>query len=179
MRWFILLALLPLPALAETCPAMDIAARDARLAPLYAELKATKGELEAQAPSAAIWDVWKRAPDAKAQAMLDVGVDRLRVFDFDGSIAALTQLTEYCPDYPEGWNQRAFAKYLSGDFEGALLDLEVTLNLMPNHFAAIAGKGLTFLRMGRTKLGHEALREALEFHPWLSERRFLPPEEKI
>lgn len=174
-----LLFLLPLPALAETCPSLDAASRDAALAPHYSALKASKNEREAFVPSDAIWEIWKKAPDAKAQAMLDVGVNQIRAGGFAGAQAALEDLVDYCPNYAEGWNQLAFAKFLAGDLEGALGDLETTLELLPNHFAAIAGKGLTLIRMGRTELGQNALRDALEFHPWMNERHLLPPEEKI
>lgn len=181
MRTLILVTLLalPLPALAETCPPLDAASRDAALAPHYTALKASKSESEAFLPSDAIWDVWKKAPDAKAQAMLDVGIEQIRTGGFPGAQAALEELVAYCPNYAEGWNQLAFAKFLAGDLEGALTDLERTLDLLPNHFAAIAGKGLTLIRMGRTDLGHNALREALEYHPWMNERHLLPPDEKI
>lgn len=181
MRFLVFLSLfaLPLPALAETCPPQDVASRDAALAPHYTALKASRSESEAYLPSDAIWDIWKKAPDGKSQAMLDVGVEQIRAGAFPGAQAALEELVAYCPSYPEGWNQLAFAKFLAGDLEGALTDLETTLELLPNHFAAIAGKGLTLIRMGRTDLGHNALRAALEFHPWMNERHLLPPDEKI
>ncbi|MEM9140968.1 MAG: hypothetical protein AAGB15_14170, partial [Pseudomonadota bacterium] len=60
-----------------------------------------------------------------------------------------------------------------------LADLDRTIALRPDHFAAIAGRGLTLLRMGRTELGFNALRAALKLHPWMSERHLLPPSEKI
>ena len=172
-------AVIALPAQATACPIQDSDARAVELAPHYAALQDAKSQAEAQPHSNAIWDVWRRAPDAKAQRLLDDGVQRIRSSDFGGAQQQLTELTEYCPDYAEGWNQLAFAKFLDNDLEGALQDLEHTLELLPNHFAAIAGKGLTLLRQGRTKLGHNALRDALDYHPWMNERRLLPPEEKI
>lgn len=181
MRNLVLLSLLalPLPALAETCPPQDAASRAAALAPHFSALKASKSEAEAYLPNDEIWKIWKKAPDAKAQAMLDVGIQQIRGGSFTGAQAALEELTTYCPAYAEGWNQLAFAKFLSGDLDGALTDLDKTLELLPNHFAAIAGRGLTLIRMGREELGFNALRDALEYHPWMNERHLLPPEEKI
>ena len=175
----ILLAVLPASAWADTCPPLDTGARQAALAPHYKALKASKNERGAAGPNDEIWKIWKQAPDAKAQAMLDVGIGQIRAADYAGAQAALEDLVAYCPAYAEGWNQLAFAKFLAGDLDGALADLEITLELLPNHYAALAGRGLTLMRMGRPELAHNALREALEYHPWMHERHMLPAEEKI
>ena len=36
---------------------------------------------------------------------------------------ALDRLVEYCPNYAEGYNQRAFVSFLRQDFEAALVEL--------------------------------------------------------
>ncbi|MEM9140851.1 MAG: hypothetical protein AAGB15_13580 [Pseudomonadota bacterium] len=179
MRSFLIfLATLLCTATAWACPAQD-PAQEAALDPLYAQLRVAGSELQAQPLLGQIWGIWKTAPDDRAQDLLDKGVGRLRVSDYGASKDLLSELTEYCPNYAEGWNQLAFAKYLSNDLDGALADLDRTIALRPDHFAAIAGRGLTLLRMGRTELGFNALRTALKLHPWMSERHLLPPSEKI
>ena len=94
-------------------------------------------------------------------------------FDFLGARDALDALVEYCPQYAEGYNQRAFASFLRRDYAAALVDLDKTLEIMPNHIAAMSGRGLTLLGMGRTEEGQEALRNALRLNPWLAERSLI------
>jgi Flp pilus assembly protein TadD len=82
-------------------------------------------------------------------------------------------LVEYCPDYAEGYNQRAFASFLRRDYNAALVDLNKALEIMPNHIAALSGKGMTLMGMGRNEEGQEALRGALALNPWLAERALI------
>jgi Flp pilus assembly protein TadD len=87
----------------------------------------------------------------------------------------LNELVSYCPHWAEGWNQRAFVHFLREDYDAALADLEITLELSPRHVAALSGKGLTLMRMGREDEGDKVLREAVALHPWLPERGLLDP----
>ncbi len=99
------------------------------------------------------------------------------MYDFDGAETILTALTKYCPDYAEGWNQRAFARFLRQDYNGALTDLDEALRLSPDHIAARSGKALTLMGLGRMDEAQGVLRDALALNPWLPERRFLIEEE--
>ncbi len=123
----------------------------------------------------------KLAPDAAAQEMLDAGIALIRAADYAAATAMLDGLVTYCPDYAEGYNQRAFASFLSGDYGAALDDLDRALALSPNHVAALSGKALTLLGLGRVPEGQAVLRDALRLNPWLSERALLvePPGEEL
>lgn len=169
---FFCLAATPLTAMA--CPP----APDHRLktAEIIAALQNSSPQ-EAPAYSSALWLLWRDAPDAKAQAMLDLGIGFIGRQDFEQAKFVLTQLVEYCPEYAEGYNQRAFAAFLARDFEGALVDLDRAIALNPVHIAAISGKGLTLLGLGRDEEAYQTIRDALQLNPWLSERRFLPKDD--
>ena len=93
--------------------------------------------------------------------------------DFRGARDTLDDLVAYCPMYVEGYNQRAFANYLRQDFSAALVDLDIAIEMMPNHIAAISGRGLTLMGMGRHAEAQEALKHALTLNPWLSERALI------
>ncbi|MEM7684586.1 MAG: hypothetical protein AAF293_07145 [Pseudomonadota bacterium] len=170
--------LMPAHALAEGCadvgPPLSV-----REKPLFDNLTATTSQIDGETKARAIWQLWHTAPDPQAQELLDRGVRRIRSADFAEAQRILSDLITYCPDYAEGWNQRAFARFLDGDLEGSLEDLDKTLQLEPKHFAAMAGRGLTLLRQGRELLAHQALRDAVAIYPWLTERRLLPPDQKI
>jgi Tfp pilus assembly protein PilF len=105
-------------------------------------------------------------------------MERRAAYDFARALAFFDELVGYCPDYAEGWNQRAFVHFLNGDHALALEDLEIALSLSPGHIAAKAGLALTLMNLGRTEAGQSVLREALALNPWLPERGMLLPEAK-
>jgi len=159
------------PALSQTCP--PAADHSARLAEIIAQLGTSQGPGEAQVLTQELWSLWTDAPDEVAQAMLDDGMARRSIYDFLGAREILGRLIDYCPDYAEGYNQRAFASYLARDFEAALVDLDRALNLVPNHVAALSGKALTLMGLGRNEEAQAVLRAAVEMNPWLQERALL------
>ncbi|WP_339933033.1 tetratricopeptide repeat protein [Yoonia sp. 208BN28-4] len=151
------------------------------LATIYTELNGPDGQFRNRQLSAQLWEIWTDAPDAKAQALLDEGMRKREGFDLAGASETLDELIAYCPDYAEGYNQRAFANFLRQDFDAALVDLDRALELLPNHVAALSGKGLTLMGLGRTEEAQEALRAAVALNPWLSERSLIiePPGQDI
>jgi tetratricopeptide (TPR) repeat protein len=167
------------PVFAENCPAAPD--HTTRLAEIIVELNAVPNASAAGPLSQELWTLWTDAPDEKAQALLDRGMQQREGYDFLGARDTLDQLIEYCPDYAEGYNQRAFASFLRQDFNAALFDLERALEIIPNHVAAMAGKGLTLTGLGRNEEAQEALRAAIALNPWLSERSLItePPGEDI
>ncbi|MDX8347501.1 hypothetical protein SLH49_05825 [Cognatiyoonia sp. IB215446] len=171
MKWFIALLFTAPAALAEICP--PVADRSDELAGIYADLARSQSEAEAQPLNAQLWEIWTDAPDARAQDLLDEGMQRRAGFDFLGARDVLDELVAYCPDYAEGYNQRAFANYLRQDFAAALVDLDRTLEINPRHIGALSGKALTLMGLGRQDDAQVALREALALNPWLGERALL------
>ena len=178
MRYLILLCLLAGPVAAQDAcpPAPDhAAARDDILRRLAVARDATEARFLADE----LWVIWLDAPDAAAQDMLDRGMARRDSFDFEGAWDILDGLVEYCPDYAEGWNQRAFASFLREDYAAALNDLDRAIEIDPRHVAALSGRALTLIGMGRDAEGQQALREALRLNPWLSERALLTGEPEV
>ena len=171
MKWMIALCTISAPAFAQTCP--PVTDHSARTAEIVVELGQARGEGDARVLTQELWEIWTDAPDEIAQAMLDEGMSRRVSYDFLGAREAFDRLVEYCPDYAEGYNQRAFANYLSQNFEAALVDLERTLEIVPNHIAALSGKALTLMGLGRNEEAQAALRAAVEMNPWLQERALL------
>ncbi len=172
MRHLILSAVLSagvaIPAFAETCPpAPDHAAR---LGELIAQIQQAETEIAAREISNQMWELWADAPDEAAQTVLDQGMSRRNAWDLLGALREFDRLVAYCPDYAEGYNQRAFVNFLRQDFESALTDLDRALELSPNHIAAMSGRALTLMGLQRMEEARVALAEALELNPWLPER---------
>jgi len=86
---------------------------------------------------------------------------------------------DYCPAYAEGYNQRAFVNFLRQNFAPALEDLDRALALSPRHIAALSGKALTLMGLGRDAEAQDVLRSALELNPWLNERHLLKGDQPV
>ncbi len=171
MRWIAFLCLVATPALADECP--TVPDHSERLSEIVTELGLASSEGDARVLTQELWSLWTDAPDVRAQALLDEGMARRSSYDFLGARNVLGRLIAYCPDYAEGYNQRAFASFLGQDFEAALADLDRTLEIMPDHIAALSGKALTLMGLGRNEEAQEVLRTAVEMNPWLQERALL------
>ena len=55
------------------------------------------------------------------------------------AIDQFTRVIEAIPQFAEGWNRRATAYFIVGDFEASLRDIQQTLALEPRHFGALSG----------------------------------------
>ncbi|MEL6931473.1 MAG: hypothetical protein AAGK67_14450 [Pseudomonadota bacterium] len=164
------------PALANACPAPPDHSEE--LTKLLQAVQAAPTEFDGRQISLEMWKLWADAPDEKAQDLLDEGMSRRASFDYDGAVKALDALVIYCPDYAEGYNQRAFVNFLREEYEAALPDLDRAISLSPRHVAAIAGQALTLAALGRNGEAATKLRMALALNPWLTERHMLPQLEK-
>ena len=170
MKTAVLLTLIAAPALAD-CPAgTDYSAE---IVELVENMRQAPSEASARGYSARMWEIWLDAPDELAQAMLDDGLALNHMGDRASSRIRLSELVDYCPDYAEGYNQRAFAAFLQGDYDAALIDLDAAIALQPVHLGALTGKAMTLIALGREEEAQVVLRTALDLNPWLAERALL------
>lgn len=176
MRSLFALAVMVGPVFTSTAVAQECSAAPdvaAELEQLFVQAQGAQDVRQGQAASDAMWKVWLRAPDEAAQAVLDRGMAARSSYNFVEAYAQFTRLTEYCPDYAEGWNQRAYISFLREDYAGALTDLDRALVLQPRHVAAQSGRGLTLMHLGRTAQARAQMLEAVANNPWLSEKALL------
>ncbi|WP_294624308.1 tetratricopeptide repeat protein [uncultured Roseovarius sp.] len=130
-------------------------------------------EAAGRALSNRMWELWSDAPDAHAQDLLESGMSRREIYDFDAAMKAFDALVTYCPDYAEGYNQRGFIHFLREEFDKALPELDAALERQPRHVAARTGRALTLMALGRNAEAALELRTALDLNPWLGERHLL------
>ena len=179
MRTLVLLSTLAAgPALAECPAAPNIIDAESEI---FAQIQSAETEMAARGLSNGLWELWTQAPDEPAQALLDRGMNARASYNFVEATDALDRLVDYCPDYAEGYNQRAFVAFLRQDFEAALVDLDRAIALSPRHTGALSGKALTLMGLGRNDEAQVVLREAVDLNPWLGERHLLtdPPGEEL
>lgn len=176
MRYTLLALVVAGPAFATACPEPPDHAK--ALSDLITQAREAENDRTGRALSNKMWELWADAPDAKSQELLDEAMSRRESYDYDGAMKAADALVEYCPDYAEGYNQRAFIHYLRQDYQAALPDLKRTVELSPRHVAALAGQALTLAALGRKAEAALSLRAALDLNPWLNERHLLPQLEQ-
>jgi len=173
MRLILAILLLPLAAQAQDAVCPDAPDNSARKAEIMQSLSIARDQTEAGFLSDQLWRIWTAAPDAEAQRLLDLGMALRREYNLAGSRDMLSALVAYCPDYAEGYNQRAFSAFLAQDYADALSDLNAALAITPDHVAALSGKALTLIGLARDDEAQVVLREAVRLNPWLGERVLL------
>ena len=97
--------------------------------------------------------------------LLKRGEDALDGGDAQAAIEHLTALTDHAPDFAEGWNARATAYFLAGQYGPSLSDIARTLALEPRHWGALAGLGAILDEMGNPEGALAAFRRSYALHP--------------
>ncbi len=156
------------PAWSEPCPAAPD--HSDALAALIQQAQAAQNESDARQIGMRMWELWADAPNEQAQTVLDRGMSMRSGYDYAGALAEFDTLVDYCPEFAEGYNQRAFVNYLRQDYAAALVDLDRAISLSPNHIAARSGRALTLYGLHRTDEARQALAGALALNPWIPER---------
>ena len=113
---------------------------------LFTRLREASAPTEIEALQNGIWQLWLTTGDQLLDKYLESGMRALAAEDYSQAIADFTTLIELRPTYAEGWNKRATAYYLRGEYRASLLDIQETLRHEPRHFGALSGWA-TMLRM--------------------------------
>jgi tetratricopeptide (TPR) repeat protein len=155
----------------------DVPLPDRVESPLLQQLAAATTEAQGRQLESQLWEYWfNQSPTTRARELLDAGRQRRESYDYAGAEQQLDTLVATAPDYAEGYNQRAFVRFLREDFEGALADLEVTLQMKPWHFGALSGMYHVLRIQNRPGAAFDVLRSAVAIHPWIQERGALPED---
>jgi tetratricopeptide (TPR) repeat protein len=158
-------ALLVLIAGLAFAHAADADQRDPSLPPLFNDLKTATSADQAGAVEDHIWQIWTASGDPVIDKLMSASDAAAANHDFPAAIQDLDQVTVAKPDFAEGWNKRATVYYLMGNYQQALSDIDRTLMLEPRHFGALAGLGLTNLKLGRDEAAVDAFRRVLSIDP--------------
>ncbi|WP_347310611.1 tetratricopeptide repeat protein [Defluviimonas sp. SAOS-178_SWC] len=131
---------------------------------LYAEL-ADPNNPEWQRAQADILREWSKSGSASMDLLLKRGREAMDAGDLVAAIEHFTALTDHAPDFAEGWNARATAYFLAGQFGPSVADIERTLALNVHHFGALDGLGMILEELGRDASAMEVYRASLAIHP--------------
>jgi tetratricopeptide (TPR) repeat protein len=152
------LLVVAMPALAQAAdPDMD---------DLYKKL-ADPGNADWAITQADILREWSKSGSPAMDLLLKRGRDAMEAGDLEAAIEHLTALTDHAPEFAEGWNARATAYFMAGQFGPSVADIQHTLALNPHHFGALSGLGQIFEAMDRPEMALKAYQAALAVNPHL------------
>jgi len=108
---------------------------------------------------------WSRSGSPTMDLLLKRGQDALQAGEVELAIGHLSALTDHAPDFAEGWHARAQAFFREEEFGLALHDLERTLALNPDHYAAMYGLAVVLEQLDRVENAHALYQRILEMYP--------------
>jgi tetratricopeptide (TPR) repeat protein len=108
---------------------------------------------------------WSKSGSPAMDLLLKRGQDAIAAGEYQIAIGHLTALTDHAPDFAEGWNARATAYFLAGQYGPSVADINHTLALNPHHFGALGGLGIILEETGKTEAALKAYKASLAIHP--------------
>lgn len=114
-----------------------------------------------------IWFHWYELPKqtAQLQPIFNQGMQALHFGQPRVAITHFTRTVEAAPTFAEGWNRRATAFFIVGDYEASLTDIQQTLILEPRHFGALGGLSMIFENTQQYDQAIQAEQQLLKLMP--------------
>lgn len=135
-----------------------------RLDELYAKL-AEPGQKDWERIEGEIGKLSSHSGSPSMDLLLARGNKALAEEDYPKAIEHFSSLIDHAPDFAEGWNARATAYFLEGDYALSIADVEHVLVLNPRHFGALTGLSAMLEAMDEPQLALQAMRLAERLTP--------------
>jgi tetratricopeptide (TPR) repeat protein len=113
----------------------------------------------------ALWALWNRSGDDGIDALMARAAQAMQERRYAPAIELLTVVVEKQPGYAEGWNRRATAYYLAGEYRKSIADCGEVLKRKPRHFGALSGLGQIYTLLEDYEEALKWFRRALEVNP--------------
>ena len=118
-----------------------------------------------------LWVLWSRSGDAATDAVLARGVMEMQAARLTDAVATFSEVIAKQPDFAEGWNKRATALFLAGEFRRSLADCDEVIKRNPNHFGALAGYGQIYFQTEQYERAAMYWKRALGINPNMASLR--------
>ena len=115
-----------------------------------------------------LWILWGRSGDPAIDALMEKGAAQMETRQLTEAIATYTEVIRRKPAFAEGWNRRATAFFLSGEFKRSVADCDEVMKRNPYHFGALAGLGQNWFHLEQYDKAIASWRRALEVNPNLA-----------
>src|SRR6267378_4323361 len=112
-----------------------------------------------------LWALWSRSGDVAVDRLMARGVQEIEAQDYKAAIATFSEIVRRKPEFAEGWNKRATAYYLAGEYQKSIADCAEVLKRNPRHFGALSGLGLIDTKLERYDDALAWFRKALNVNP--------------
>ena len=112
-----------------------------------------------------VWVLWSRSGDAEVDRLLELGTRQMSGGALADAIATFYDVIRRRPAFAEGWNKRATAYFLAGEYRKSIADCDEVVRRNPMHFGALAGYGQNYLQLQEYHLALDYFRRALTVNP--------------
>src|SRR5688572_22196083 len=109
-----------------------------------------------------LWLLWSRSGDATVDRLMARGVEEMQAGRHAEAIKTFTEIISRKPEFAEGWNKRATAYFLAGDYRKSIADCHEVLKRNPRHFGALSGMGQIHIELDEPGAALVWFRRALE-----------------
>jgi tetratricopeptide (TPR) repeat protein len=144
---------------------------DPELDRLFSALLGTDDRAQGFLITEEIWQRWLQVDNPAIKDLLASGIAAMSTHDLELARDSFDQVIEKVPEFAEGWNKRATAYYLMGEYSHSIRDIRQTLLLEPRHFGAMAGLAWILLHQRDFEMAEHVLRKALSVNPFLVDVR--------
>jgi tetratricopeptide (TPR) repeat protein len=132
---------------------------------LFERLREARDPQDAQRIAEAITHLWLQSGSDTADLIMQRAMAAAQAGQYPVAFSLFDKLVALAPDWAEAWNQRAAARFSSGDTDGAMADINKAIKLEPRHFGALEGMGMILQEEGLTKSALEIFKKALGIYP--------------
>jgi tetratricopeptide (TPR) repeat protein len=115
--------------------------------------------------------VWSRSGDDETDRLLLIGIAEMNEQQLTGAVETFSEVIRRRPDFAEGWNKRATALFMLGDYKRSLADCDEVMKRNPYHYGALSGYGMIYLRLSLPARALDYFERALKVNPNLMELR--------
>ena len=112
-----------------------------------------------------LWALWTRSGNANTDRLVAQGTEAMGRGDYAEAITLFSDVIRRAPDFAEGWNKRATARFLAGEFHDSIADCEEVFKRNPKHFGALSGNGQNWLALGQFDTALKYFNRALDVNP--------------
>lgn len=141
------------------------AIRKQTLDALFVRLRNAGDPGDAQRIAASIARVWLQSDSDTANLLMQRAMVSMQARQYPLALSLFDKLVTLEPDWAEAWNQRATTRFLAGDTDGAMADIDRVMKLEPRHFGALAGMGMILQGEGLDKSALEIFKKVLAIYP--------------
>jgi tetratricopeptide (TPR) repeat protein len=151
----------PPQAKEETPPPTPEQAR----ADLYARLAAAKDADETAGIITLLLQAYAESGSDTGDLLLRRARKAISAEEYPDAMKILDATIGLLPDWAEGWNARATARYLDDDYDGSMADVAQTLKREPRHLGALMGMATILEARGKKEDALKVYERALAIAP--------------